>query len=211
MRVWLIDDHELIREGLRGLIEKNGCHVVVKESGLLTDARAIAPSTDCDIILLDLSLPDGDGIPFIKELRSMRPDVAVLAVTMHSTQERVLGALEAGASGYLVKSASEEDLLAAIETVGSGGTYIHSAVTPYVLRSFRDPFTGGHTPSVTTRELEILKCLADGMSNQDIAAKCAVSVSTVKKHVSKLFEYFSATDRASLVYQAIKAGILSAD
>lgn len=138
LRVWLIDDHELIREGLRILVEKKSMHFVVRESGTLAEAADAAPAATCDIVLLDLTLPDGDGIPFIKVLRKMRPDLPILALTMHSTQERVLGALEAGASGYLVKSASEEDLLSAIETVGNGGTYIHSAVTPYVLQSFRE-------------------------------------------------------------------------
>jgi two-component system, NarL family, response regulator NreC len=211
LRVWLIDDHELIREGLRGLIEKTNTHFVVKESGTLGESRTAAPAAGCDIVLLDLTLPDGDGIPFIKELRTMRPDLPILALTMHSTQERVLGALEAGASGYLVKSASEEDLLSAIETVGNGGTYIHSAVTPFVLQSFREPQVVGSDgkPALRERELEILICLAEGMSNQEIARKCLVSVSTVKSHVSKLFEHFGASDRANLVYEAMKAGALS--
>lgn len=207
----MIDDHELIREGLRALIEKKSPHSVVRESGTLGECRTAAPAASCDIVLLDLTLPDGDGIAFIKELRSMRPDLPILALTMHSTQERVLGALEAGASGYLVKSASEEDFLAAIDTVGSGGTYIHSAVTPYVLQSFRDPQAGGNEPILKERELQILRCLAEGMSNQEIAQKCLVSVSTVKSHVSKLFEYFGASDRANLVYEAMKAGTLPKD
>lgn len=210
MRVWLIDDHELIRDGLRALVEKKGTHFVVRESGTIADSRAAAPAANCDIVLLDLTLADGDGIAFIKELRGIRPDLPILALTMHSTQARVLGALEAGASGYLVKSASEEDLLSAIETVGNGGTYIHSAVTPFVLQSFREsqaPHEG--SPALKERELQILKCLAEGMSNQEIARKCLVSVSTVKSHVSKLFEHFGASDRANLVYEAMKAGTLS--
>ena len=211
MRVWLIDDHELIREGIRGLVEKTGAPFVVRESGTITESRTAAPGANCDIVLLDLTLPDGDGISFIKELRALRPDLPVLALTMHSTQERVLGALEAGAAGYLVKSASEEDLLAALDTVGNGGTYIHSAVTPFVLQSFRDPQVGGNDeePSLKERELQILQCLARGMSNQDIANECLVSVSTVKNNVSKLFDFFDASDRANLVYKAMKAGILS--
>ena len=209
LRVWLIDDHELIREGLRILVEKKSMHFVVRESGTLAEAADAAPAASCDIVLLDLTLPDGEGIPFIKVLRKMRPDLPILALTMHSTQERVLGALEAGASGYLVKSASEEDLLSAIETVGNGGTYIHSAVTPYVLQSFREPHADSDEPVLKERELQILQFLAEGMSNHEIAEKCMVSVSTVKAHVSKLFDYFHATDRANLVYEAIKAGILS--
>lgn len=211
MRVWLIDDHELIREGLRGLVEKTGVHSVVKECGTLAESRSAAQVVSCDIVLLDLTLPDGDGIPFIKELRGLRPDLPILALTMHSTQDRVLGSLEAGASGYLVKSASEEDLLSAIETVGNGGTYIHSAVTPFVLQSFRGSQVSNDDDEsvLNERRLAILKCLAEGMSNQEIAQMFLVSVSTVKSHVSKLFEYFNATDRANLVYEAMKAGELS--
>lgn len=190
-------------------MEKNGTHIVVRESGTLTESRTAAPAVDCDIVLLDLSLPDGDGISFIKELIAMRPDLPILALTMHSTRERVLGSLEAGASGYLVKSSSEEDLLSAIETVGNGGTYIHPAVTPIVLQSFRGPLPGSEEEGLKERELQILKCLAEGMSNQDIARKCMVSVSTVKNAVSRLFEYFGASDRANLVYEAMKAGTLS--
>ncbi len=209
MRVWLIDDHVLIREGLRGLVEKGGNHSVVKESGTLADSRAAAPAVVCDIVLLDLSLPDGDGIPFIRELREMRPDLPILALTMHSTPERVLGSLEAGASGYLVKSSGEEDLLSAIETVGNGGTYIHPAVTPIVLQSFRQPRgVSDETALLKERELQILRCLAEGMSNHEIAQRCGVSVSTVKGHVSNLFEQFGANDRANLVYEAMKAGVL---
>ena len=211
MRIWLIDDHELIREGLRGLIEKNGSHFVVKVTGTVTESLTAAAAANCDIVLSDLTLPDGNGIDLIKELRRIRSDLPVLALTMHSTQERVLGALEAGASGYLVKSASEEDLLAAIDTVGNGGTYIHSAVTPFVLQSFRDPnvIAKQGEPPLKERDLQVLKCLAEGMSNQEIAAQCVVSVSTVKNHVSRLFEYFGATDRANLVYEAMKAGTLT--
>lgn len=211
MRVWLIDDHELIREGLRGLIEKNGSHFVVKETGTVADSLEAAPAASCDIILSDLTLPDGEGMSLIQELRRVRPDLPILALTMHSTQQRVLGALEAGASGYLVKSASEEDLLSAIETVGSGGTYIHSTVTPFVLQSFRDPQDGslpGGSP-LKERDLQILRCLARGMSNHEIAEECLVSLSTVKSHLSKLFEHFGASDRANLVYEAMKAGTLS--
>lgn len=205
----MIDDHELIREGLRVLVEKKSSHSVVKETGTIADSLAAAAAAHCDIILSDLTLSDGDGIALIKELRRIRPDVPILALTMHSTQERVLGALEAGASGYLVKSASEEDLLAAIETVGNGGTYIHSAVTPFVLRSFREPqheSEGGNL--LKERELRILRYLAEGMSNHEIAKACDVSVSTVKSYVSRLFEHFGATDRANLVYEAMKTGIL---
>lgn len=191
------------------LVEKKSSHSVVKETGTVADSLAAAPAAHCDIILSDLTLSDGDGISLIKELRRIRPDLPILALTMHSTQERVLGALEAGASGYLVKSASEEDLLAAIETVGHGGTYIHSAVTPFVLRSFREPQQESESGSaLKERELRILRCLAEGMSNQEIAKTCDVSVSTVKSYVSRLFEHFGATDRANLVYQAMKAGIL---
>lgn len=211
MRVWLIDDHELIREGLRGLIEKDGTHFVVKESGTVADAMESAPAANCDIVLSDLTLPDGDGMSLISELRKMRPDLPILALTMHSNQQRVLGALEAGASGYLVKSASEEDLLSAIDTVGNGGTYIHPAVTPFVLQSFRDsqessPVSGG---TLKERDLQILNCLARGMSNHQIAQECLVSLSTVKSHLAKLFEHFDATDRANLVYEAMRAGTLT--
>jgi two-component system response regulator NreC len=209
LRVWLIDDHELIREGLRGLIENKSDHFVVKESGTVREAMEAAPAANCDVVLLDLTLPDGDGISFIKELRRMRKDLPILALTMHSTQDRVLGALEAGASGYLVKSASEEDLLSAIETVGGGGTYIHSSVTPFVLQSFRAPQVDTNEPVLKERQLQILNCLARGMSNQDIAAECLVSVSTVKSQVSKLFEHFEASDRANLVFKAMKAGTLT--
>ena len=170
-----------------------------------------APAANCDIVLSDLTLPDGDGIAFISELRKIRPDLPILALTMHSNQQRVLGALEAGASGYLVKSASEEDLLSAIDTVGNGGTYIHPVVTPFVLQSFRDSQDGVQTggSALKERDLQILNCLARGMSNYQIARECLVSVSTVKSHLTRLFEHFNATDRANLVYEAMKAGTLT--
>ena len=184
---------------------------MVKESGTVADAMESAPAANCDIVLSDLTLPDGDGMSLISELRKMRPDLPILALTMHSNQQRVLGALEAGASGYLVKSASEEDLLSAIDTVGNGGTYIHPAVTPFVLQSFRDsqessPVSGG---TLKERDLQILNCLARGMSNHQIAQECLVSLSTVKSHLAKLFEHFDATDRANLVYEAMRAGTLT--
>ena len=211
MRIWLIDDHVLIREGLRGLIEKNSDHFVVKESGTVAEAVEAAPAANCDLILTDLTLPDGDGISLIKQLRKQRTDLPILALTMHSTQERVLGALEAGASGYLVKSSSEEELLSAIETVGSGGTYIHSSVTPYVLQSFRTPQGERDESALKEREMLVLRCLARGMSNAEIARSCLVSVSTVKSQISKLLEHFGAADRANLVYEAMKAGALADD
>lgn len=182
---------------------------MVKESGTFSEAVADAPAAGCDIVLTDLTLPDGDGVTLIKELRRVRPDLSILAVTMHSTQAKVLGALEAGASGYLVKSASEEDFLSAIETVGNGGTYIHSEVTPCVLQSFRGPTDTAAESGLSERDLFILGCLARGMNNQDIANKCSVSLSTTKNHISKLFHYFNASDRANLVYEAMKAGFLS--
>jgi DNA-binding NarL/FixJ family response regulator len=208
LKVLVIDDHDLFRTGLRALLEEHGFDVAdaAGVSAALRSVRAFAP----DVVVMDLNMPDICGIEATPLLLEAAPGTAVLVLTVSTDDERVMDAVRAGASGYLLKDAPLEEIADAITAVAGGQGAIAPSVAPVLLRSVRDaapkeppapvPFT------LSRREREVLALLSTGMENQDIARELFVSTSTVKHHVSQVLDKLGAVNRVQAATYAVLAG-----
>lgn len=208
-RVLLVDDHPILREGLKRLLESQGTVQVVGSVETALAAVATASLTRPDVAIIDLSLPDHDGRWLLRQLKKEFPEMPVLVLTMHLDPDSVVSALTEGASGYLTKTASHHELLQAIETVHSGGSYLQPRIAPHVVGALRCRPSPKNSDNLTDRELDILELVADGLSNQAVAERLFVSVSTVKAHLRSCFRKLDVTTRTEVVVEAIRRGLLN--
>ncbi|MEA2653688.1 MAG: two-component system, NarL family, nitrate/nitrite response regulator NarL [Chloroflexota bacterium] len=204
VRVGLIEDHNLVREGLRLVLTANGFDVV-GESPSVEGAFDLLEQKRPDVILLDLSLVDGDGVALLRELHTRSPQTRVVVVTMHRDPETVRQALVAGADGYVVKGAHTSELVEAIRAVMRGERYLHSSITSSVVD---DSIRWMQSGVLTAREREILGLLASGMGVIDVARRLGISPHTVRRHVANLSEKIGARGTAALVKYAIQEGLV---
>ncbi|HEV7605350.1 MAG TPA: response regulator transcription factor [Candidatus Limnocylindrales bacterium] len=204
VRVGLIEDHNLVREGLRLVLTANGFDVV-GESPSVEGAFDLLEQKRPDVILLDLSLVDGDGVSLLRELHTRSPQTRVVVVTMHRDPETVRQALVAGADGYVVKGAHTSELVEAIRAVMRGERYLHSSITSSVVD---DSIRWMQSGVLTAREREILGLLASGLGVVDVARRLGISPHTVRRHVANLSEKIGARGTAALVKYAIQEGLV---
>ena len=206
-RVLVVDDHPVVREGLVSVLEDQpGIEVV----GSLDSAeRAVAQVGRLrpDIVLLDLELPGMDGVTAIPELLRASPSSGVIVFTAYDTEERVLGAIRAGARGYLLKGATGQEIAAAIRTVESGGSHLAPRVASTILAEVGRPAR----PALSQREHEVLRLVADGLPTKQIARSLGITERTVKFHVASLMRKLEADNRAQMVALAAERGLLRAD
>jgi two-component system response regulator DevR len=190
LRVLLVDDHELVRMGLRTLLSGAAGFVVVGEAGSVAEAVAAAQLNRPDVVLMDVRLPDGSGVEACRDIRSALPDVRVLMLTSFADEDAVFSAIVAGAAGYLLKEARADALLAAVRTVGSGGSLLDPAVAQKVLDRVRAsaiaPTRDDKLGALTDQERKILPLIAAGKTNREIAEALYLSEHTVKAYVSDL-------------------------
>lgn len=190
LRVLIVDDHVLVRMGLRTLLEGIDTLAVVGEAESAAEAIAAARALQPDIILMDVRLPDGSGVDACRQIRSAQPTTRVLMLTSYADDEAIFSAILAGAAGYLLKQARAEKLLEAIEVVGRGGSLLDPAVTQRVLERIRAtadmPATDRRLASLSAQERRILPLIAEGRTNRQIADVLGMSEHTVKAHVSDL-------------------------
>ncbi len=213
MILFLIDRHRLFREGLRALLERDGTHVVVGEARSIESALTTISEHSCEVIVAEVSSKSSKCRSELRALKSKCPGTPVLVVSSHSDNSIVREVLEAGADGFLLKSAGVNDLLNALESVGRGGCYLHNEVASTVVGHLRNvkqkPM---ENPSqLSPREKELLVLLAKGLKNNEIADELYVSVSTIKNHLRLLFKRFKVSDRTRLVVEAINLGLISQD
>ena len=186
LRVFLLDDHEVVRRGLRDLLEADGV-VVCGEAGTAADALARIPPTRPDVAVLDVRLPDGNGVEVCREIRSRHPEVQCVILTSFSDDEALFQAIMAGAAGYLLKQIRGTDLVDAIRRVAAGQSLLDPAVTERVLERLRSgPPTDERLARLTAQERKILDCIADGLTNRQIAERVHLAEKTVKNYVSNL-------------------------
>lgn len=212
IRVLLADDHALVRAGLRKLLESLSGVAVVGEAGDGREALALAASKKPDLVLLDITMPGLNGLEAAERIAREHPGTRVILLSMHASEEHVLRALRAGASGYLPKDAALGELELAINAVRKGETYLSPAVSRHVSDYVRR--TGAEAEpreSLTPRQREILQLIAEGQSTKRIAATLGVSVKTVETHRSQLMEKLDIHDVAGLVRYAIRIGLVSPD
>lgn len=205
--VLLVDDHSVVREGLRLLLEALlGLEVVQAGSG--TEALAIASSRHIDVALLDARMPEHDGVWTLQEIKKVKPELPVLMLSTYDTEEYVDRALEAGAAGYLLKESSSQQLSEAIETALSGrGVYLHPSVAQRVLARRHQQTERAANP-LSRRELEVLQLLAAGATNDDIARTLFLSEKTVKSHLSSIFRKLAVTNRTQAAAKAIRENMV---
>lgn len=189
IRLMLVDDHAVVRLGLRTLFEALPRFQVVGEAGSVAEVIPVAAACQPDVVIMDVRLPDGSGIEACRDLRSDRPATRVVMLTSFPDDDAVVAAILAGASGYLLKQTAPRQLVAAVETVAQGGSLFDPAVTQTVLtwlRQTRPQAAADPLARLTTRERRVLPLIADGLTNREIAHRLSVSEHTVKTHVSNI-------------------------
>jgi DNA-binding NarL/FixJ family response regulator len=197
----VVDDNQVVRQGLVALLDRREGFEVVAEAGTVAEAVERAQRYEPDIVVMDVRLPDGSGIEACREIRAERPETRVVMLTSYPDEEAVLSAIVAGASGYLLKQIRARDLVAALETVGRGGSLLDPAVTEKVLDRVRRMATGGvndELAQLTAQERKILSLVAEGKTNKEIAAEVFLSDKTVKNYVSSILAKLDLERRAQV-------------
>jgi DNA-binding NarL/FixJ family response regulator len=200
----LVDDHEMVRTGLRTFLGLQTGMTVVGEAGTAEQALALVPRLHPDIVLLDLVLPGMSGVEAVRQLRARHPEVKVVVLTSFAGQDAVLPAVRAGVAGYLLKDVGPAELADALRAVHAGGSPLHPAVAATVMQSVVEPVRDPLTP----REHEVLRALARGLSNRLIARELALSEKTVKAHVSAILAKLGVADRTQAALHAVHHGLV---
>ncbi|MFD1137337.1 response regulator [Paenibacillus urinalis] len=216
IRIVIVDDHVVVRSGLSALL--NGKHDIEVIGDAADGDEAITKTEELrpDVVLMDFSMPPGkDGLTATTELKKKMPDVHVLILTMHDDEEYLFRAIQAGASGYILKSAPYEELITAIRSVAEGSAYLYPSATKKLMQEYSEMIRRGDTDgpfeSLSEREKEIMVWIAKGYSNKEIAEHLVISVKTVESHKSNLMDKLGLKSRPELVKLAMKKGLLSYD
>src|SRR5579884_3368778 len=210
IRVLLADDHAVLRAGLRALLNAEPDIEVIGEAGDGQEAVALAERLRPDVVVMDISMPQMDGLRATRLITSRLPDTRVLVLTMHAEEQYLLQVLDAGGSGYVLKRSADTDLLDAIRVVARGEVYLYPAAAKMLLEAYR---RGGHTGesaehALTEREEEVLKLTAEGYSNTEIASRIYLSPKTVDTYRQRIMEKLGLHHRADLVRYAVDHGLL---
>jgi len=207
IRVVLADDHALVRQGFRRILEDEPDIVVAGEAGGGAEAIELTDRLDPDVVVLDLGMPEINGLHAAIEIRRRHPRLPVLMLSMHADPQYVRNALDAGVNGYILKNARETDLIAAVRTVAGGGRF----VSPELSESVHPPEDGADDPfsKLSAREIQVLRLIALGRSNKEIAALLGVSANTVAVHRTNLMSTLKLHKAAELVLLAVKKGLVS--
>lgn len=199
IRVLLVDDHEVVRQGIRALLERREHIEVVAEAGSVAEAVAEAARAKPDVIVMDVRLPDGTGIEACREIRIEQPEIRMLMLTSYADDEAVYASIIAGASGYLLKQTRGRELVSAIEAVARGESLLDPSVTAVVLTRMREMAAGGHKDKLadlSEQERRILGLIAEGKTNREIAASVYLAEKTVKNYVSTILSKLGMERRA---------------
>lgn len=206
IRVLIADDHPVVRDGLIAMLGTQPDFVVVAEASdgreMVMQAMQHAP----DVVLLDLEMPGLDGVEALQQLRARLPNARVLVFTAFDTDERIIGAIQAGAQGYLLKGAPREELFGAIRAVARGESLLQPAVQSRLLRHLREERDRAPVESLTPREVQVLRLMAEGKTNKEIAAQLAITERTVKFHVGAILGKLGVGNRTEAVRRAAQLG-----
>jgi DNA-binding NarL/FixJ family response regulator len=206
LSVVIVDDHELIRHGLRRAFERAGDFTVVGEAASVSEALSVVPTQRPDVVVTDVRLPDGDGISLARTLRAADDRLGIVVLTMYAADEHLLGALEAGASAFVNKDAPADDVVAAARHAAANPRSFTARDLAQAMQRRLAPATG---PTLSARESEVLELLVEGLSAGQMARRLFISESTVKTHISKMYDKLNATNRAQAVMAAVRLGLVT--
>ncbi|WP_436759546.1 response regulator [Streptosporangium sp. V21-05] len=205
LRVMIVDDHPVVREGLRGMLEADPGITVVGEASSGDEAVVRAGELAPDVILMDLRMPGGDGVSATSRILIGRPESRVIVLTTYETDADIVRAVEAGAAGYLLKDTSRADLLAAIRSAARGETVLSPSVATRLVTRMRAPVA----ESLSPRETEVLSLVARGLTNAEIGRSLFIGETTVKTHLLRVFGKLGVSDRTAAVTTALDRGLLT--
>lgn len=207
IQVVIVDDHVMVREGIKQLLEMDGDIKVIGEAGDGEEGIKIIEKTDPDVILLDVNMPKMNGLEMLQKLKETGIPRKVLILTIHNEVEYLLKAVEIGVNGYVLKDSELAVLRKAIFSVHHGENYIQPSLAPLLMKRMQEN-TSEVAEGLTKREMEVLKLIAEGMYNKEIAEKLMISEKTVKNHVSNIFRKINVSDRTQAAVYAIKNGFV---
>lgn len=211
IRLLIADDHPVVRDGLRGMVASEPDLEVVGEAGNGLEALALVPRVRPDVALVDLRMPALDGVATIRALRERHPEVRVLVLTTFDTERDVVSAIEAGATGYLLKDVLRAQLVQAIHAAALGVPTLDPRAQQHLMRQVSTPSMPSPFAGLTPRELDVLRLVARGMGNKQIASALNLSVGTVKGYVSAILPKINAGDRTQAALFAVKHGLEDGD
>jgi two-component system response regulator NreC len=214
IRLLLVDDHEVVRSGLRMLLESAGGVEIVGEAGTAREALDKVSEIRPDVVIMDIGLPDMTGIEAAREIKALRPETSIVALTIHEDQEYFFKMLEAGATGYVPKRAAPEELLTAVEAAAAGEVYLYPSLAKLLVKDYlsQEPQLKATRAldGLTEREQEVLEQLAEGASNAAIGEALGISPKTVARHRENIMRKLNLHSRSELVKYAIRKGIIEA-
>lgn len=208
IKILIVDDHAILREGVKNLLDSRDRFRVVASVGSAEEALQTLENRTIDVVVTDISLPKQDGVWLVGEIKARKPDVPVLVLSISSNRQDVLGALQAGASGYLTKVADAAELEKAILAAYAGQSYLQPTISSQVLNALRAPVERPIVDSFTEREREVIELVYEGLANKQIASRLCVSVSTIKGQLRSIFQKLDVNTRTELVVKALKVGLL---
>jgi two-component system, NarL family, response regulator LiaR len=214
IKVLIVDDHQVVRQGLRTFLELQEDIVVVGEAGDGSTAVEMVHRHQPDVVLMDLVMPRLDGISATRQVKRASPHVKVIALTSFSEDDKIFPAIQAGASSYLLKDVSPDDLVEAIRAAHRGEARLHPEILQRLMEQVAHPAGPKQEPQldeITGRELEVVRLVAQGLSNHQIAEELVISEKTVKTHVSNILSKLHLQDRTQLAIYAIKKGLVDAE
>jgi NarL family two-component system response regulator LiaR len=208
--VLIVDDHTIVREGLKTLLELNSDIRVLGEAADGKSAVEIAGRLQPDVILMDLIMPEMDGIQTTKEIHARYPEMKVIALTSFLEDDKIVPAIQAGATSFLLKDVTPDALVDAIRAAHQGESRLNPQITKKLMEKVTNQLESMESPTadLTEREMEVVRLVAEGLSNKDIAAKLVISEKTVKTHVSSILGKLHLNDRTQLAVYALKNGIV---
>jgi DNA-binding NarL/FixJ family response regulator len=210
IKVLIVDDHNLVREGLKAVFDQGDEVQVVGEAGSGDEALELVDKLKPDVVLMDISMPGMNGIQATKLIREKQPDAKIVMLTMLDQEGYVYEAVKAGATGYMLKNTSSDDLVHAIQTVFEGKALLHPDATAQLLKEFVS-LAGNKAKDygLSNREMEVLQLLSQGNTNKEIAKALWISEQTVKTHVAHIFDKLGTSDRTATVATALRNGLVT--
>jgi RNA polymerase sigma factor (sigma-70 family) len=214
--VLLVDDQTIVRQGLRSLLSLESDIVVVGEAADGRQAIELAQRLSPDIVLLDVRMPHMDGLQALRRIKAIAPQVSVIMVTLYDDPNYLLEAVSAGAAGYILKDATRQELIRAVRLIAEGGAIIAPTMMPDLLRQMERLMATQGSPlladalqdTLTEREIEVLRLIAEGCTNQQIAEMLIISPTTVKTHVQNILQKLNVSDRTQAAVYAVRSGLI---